>query len=101
MGASPESRAPALAPRGRIPHTRSPYEPSPGYGNAEKCDRMGRNHNIVPLDSHPRARARAAGGPASASLDLLAQLFDEIAAEPGLPATIRSEIARLRIPALR
>ena len=62
---------------------------------------MGSNHNIVPLDSHPRARARAAGGPASASLDLLAQLFDEIAVEPGLPGAIRAEIARLRIPALR
>ena len=62
---------------------------------------MGSNHNIVPLDSHPRARARATGGPASGALDLLAQIFDEIAAEPGLPAAVRSEIARLRIPALR
>lgn len=55
--------------------------------------------NVVPLDSHRRARARAASD--GASLDVLAQLFEQLARDVTVPACVRAEIARLRIPTLR
>lgn len=55
--------------------------------------------NVVPLDSHPRARARNATG--DAALDVLAQLFEQLSRDCAVPASVRAEIARLRIPTLR
>jgi hypothetical protein len=63
---------------------------------------MGVIPNVVPLDSHPRARNRAAAdASATAALDLVARLFEQLERDTALPAAVRAEIARLRMPTLR
>ena len=54
--------------------------------------------NVIPLQSHPRARVH---GENAAALDVVAQLFDQLAREASLPAAVRAELSRLRVPALR
>jgi hypothetical protein len=54
--------------------------------------------NVIPLQSHPRARAHGESG---AALDVVAQLFDQLARDASLPPVVRAELSRLRIPVLR
>ena len=61
---------------------------------------MGQTPNVVALQDHVRARTRGGDG-ASASLDLVARLFDSIVPDEGIAPVARAELARLRIPTLR
>jgi hypothetical protein len=61
---------------------------------------MGQTPNVVALQDHLRARSRA-DEPGGASLDLVARLFDVIAADEGITPVARAELARLRLPTLR
>jgi hypothetical protein len=56
------------------------------------------NPNVIPLQAHPRARARDESG---AALDVVSRLFDQAGGDAALPAAVRAEIARLRIATLR
>lgn len=58
------------------------------------------NSNVVSLQDHAAARARAES-PGGGELDLVGRLFDRIGEDPGIPAAVRAELARLRIPTLR
>lgn len=63
---------------------------------------MPANHNVVSLEEHQRARTRTAADEAgAAALDLVGRLFDRIVEDHAIPATVRTELARLRIPTLR
>jgi hypothetical protein len=56
------------------------------------------NPNVIPLQPHLRARDRDEHGPA---LDLVAQLFEQLAGDGALPPAVRIELSRLRIVTLR
>jgi hypothetical protein len=62
---------------------------------------MASNPNVVALDEHARLRARGADASNVSSLDVVARLFDHFGADPGIPESVRAELARLRIPTLR
>lgn len=56
------------------------------------------NPNVIPLQAHPRARAR---DESAAALDVVSHLFEQVGGDASLPSAVRAEIARLRIVTLR
>ena len=56
------------------------------------------NPNVIPLQAHLRARGHEEHG---AALDLVAQLFEQLAGDAALPPAVRIELSRLRIVTLR
>src|SRR5436190_23730838 len=60
---------------------------------------MNPNTNVVSLQRH--ARGRRPDEPVAADLDLVGRLFDRIGVDAAIPAAVRAELSRLRIPTLR
>src|SRR5687768_16603945 len=56
------------------------------------------NSKVIPLQAHLRARGHEDQG---AGLDLVAQLFEQLAGDAALPPAVRAEVSRLRIATLR
>src|SRR5688572_27987949 len=78
---------------GRTPSFGGPRRAPPG-----KVRVMPGNENVIPLQAHPRARAR---DESAAALDVVSQIFEQVGADASLPGAVRAEIARLRIATLR